>query len=95
MRALGICILALCLLAGCGDDADTVSQDGPRTGPVMVHAVNHPLAAMATRIGGDDVVVTFPVPRGASVFIHRSIGSGAAASPDLTRFAMAPDGAAA
>lgn len=82
MRALGICMLALCLLAGCGDDADTVSQDGPRTGPVMVHAVNHPLAAMATRIGGDDVVVTFPVPRGSDPAFWRPTEAQIAAYQD-------------
>ncbi len=55
--------LALLLVAACGKEPTGGDAPAP-TGPVRIHAVNHPLAAMAQRIGGDGVEVTFPVPRG-------------------------------
>ena len=59
---------AAILLAGCGGGGE--SETAPvaavieTAGPLTVYAVNYPLAYFAERIGGDDVVVHFPVPAG-------------------------------
>jgi zinc transport system substrate-binding protein len=55
------------LLAGCGgsDQADrTGAARGERreTGPIVIYAVNYPLAYFAERIGGDEAVVQLPIP---------------------------------
>jgi zinc transport system substrate-binding protein len=54
-------------LAGCGgEDASDESVGRERgvaaSGPIVVYAVNYPLAYFAERIGGEDVDVRLPVP---------------------------------
>lgn len=65
MRVLLLLLVLSFLLVGCGDDPAPQTGGAKPTGPVRIHAVNHPLAAMAARIGGADVEVTYLVPRGA------------------------------
>jgi zinc transport system substrate-binding protein len=66
---LGAFGAAAVLLGGCGrgepDAAPAaVAAEAEADGPLTVYAVNYPLAYFAERIGGDDVVVRFPVPGG-------------------------------
>ena len=69
LMALGGCLLVG--LVGCGvgeadSEADPVDGESiaAAAGPVVVYAVNYPLAYFAERIGGSDVEVRFPVPAG-------------------------------
>lgn len=67
---LRLLVLGGCLLFGfsaCGgeDSSDETIGREPEvaaSGPVVVYAVNYPLAYFAGRIGGDDVDVRLPVP---------------------------------
>jgi zinc transport system substrate-binding protein len=53
------------LACGPGGEAQKKAADaGGADAPLVVFTVNHPLAAMAGRIGGRDVEVTFPAPQG-------------------------------
>jgi zinc transport system substrate-binding protein len=56
---------AVLLMAACGPEAgrDTAERSAaPAAGPLVVYAVNYPLAYFAERIGGDAVQVEFPIP---------------------------------
>jgi zinc transport system substrate-binding protein len=67
---LRLLVLGGCLLLGfsaCGgeDSSDETAGREPEvgaSGPIVVYAVNYPLAYFAERIGGDDVDVRLPVP---------------------------------
>ena len=67
---LRLLVLGGCLLLGfsaCGgqDSSDETAgreSEVAARGPIVVYAVNYPLAYFATRIGGDDVDVRLPVP---------------------------------
>ncbi len=70
----GAFLAVLFALTGCGGDAggdDAEAQTDVAGGravsgesPLLVYAVNYPLAYYAERIGGDEVRVEFPVPAG-------------------------------
>lgn len=64
---LGVC-LGLVLAACGGEDAseETAAREleVAAGGPIVVYAVNYPLAYFAGRIGGDDVDARLPVPAG-------------------------------
>jgi len=65
-RSFALVLLAG-LAAGCGTEERGPNRPGgtsETTRPLSVYTVNHPLAAMADRIGGADVEVTFPAPPG-------------------------------
>ncbi|MHC5012890.1 MAG: metal ABC transporter substrate-binding protein [Planctomycetota bacterium] len=63
MRKWTSLALAALLLAACGEDsAPRVPRTTHSQTPVVVHAVNYPLAWFAERIGGDLVDVRFPAP---------------------------------
>lgn len=67
---LRLLVLGGCLLlgfSGCGgeDSSDETAGREPEVAasdPIVVYAVNYPLAYFAERIGGDDVDVRLPVP---------------------------------
>jgi zinc transport system substrate-binding protein len=67
---LRLLVLGGCLLLGfsaCGgqDSSDETAGREPEvgaSGPIVLYAVNYPLAYFAERIGGDDVDVRLPVP---------------------------------
>ena len=82
MRALPPLAVLLLLLAGCGEPNGGGAPTARPTGAVRIHAVNHPLAAMARRLGGADVEVTFPVPRGADPAFWRPTDAQVAAFQD-------------
>ena len=55
----------LLVLAACGGEyasEDARQPEAAPNGPIVVYAVNYPLAFFAERIGGDDVDVRLPVP---------------------------------
>lgn len=65
LLVLGGCLLLG--LTGCGgeDASDETAGRAPEvaaSGPIVIYAVNYPLAYFASRIGGDDVDVKLPVP---------------------------------
>jgi zinc transport system substrate-binding protein len=65
LLVLGGCLLLG--LTGCGgeDASDETAGRTPEvaeSGPIVIYAVNYPLAYFAARIGGDDVDVKLPVP---------------------------------
>ncbi|MDA1018508.1 MAG: metal ABC transporter substrate-binding protein [Planctomycetota bacterium] len=56
-------LLIVCvLLAGCDASNPQPSKSDPSNGPPTVYVVNFPLFDFAKRIGGEDVLVRFPVP---------------------------------
>ena len=50
------------LPTACGSTEDGEEGAAASSGPLLVYAVNHPLACMAERIGGEAVQVEFPAP---------------------------------
>ena len=64
-RHIGTLIAMPLLAVGCGAQGERASRDlqpGRGTATFSVAVVNYPLAYFAERIGGDDVMVLFPVP---------------------------------
>jgi zinc transport system substrate-binding protein len=67
---LRLLVLGGCLLLGfsaCGvedssDETDGQEPEVAASDPIVVYAVNYPLAYFAERIGGDDVNVRLPIP---------------------------------
>lgn len=62
---LGGCFLLGLMACGGGEAGnETAGRDTEvaPSGPIVVYAVNYPLAYFATRIGGSDVDVNYPVP---------------------------------
>lgn len=59
-----LCVLAL-LLVACGQPGNDASGPQPSADTrLLVYAVNYPLTYFASRIGGDQVRVSLPVPQG-------------------------------
>ncbi|MFW2404499.1 MAG: metal ABC transporter substrate-binding protein [Gammaproteobacteria bacterium] len=65
-RASPLWVALVVFVFGCSEPTDqaTVSAEDAPAGPVVVYAVNYPLAYFAQAIGGDAVETHMPAPRG-------------------------------